>query len=182
VWDGLPAQLLDLLVAVFVMAWIVKGRYTDTANRARRSEPLSAAAEVQWDLLPPLACSTERVAVSGILEPAYDMGGDSFDYAFDASRVDFTIVDAMGRGMSAVLMAAAAINSLRNSRRAKASIAAAHDDADLAIATQFGHFHEQLRSLTIDLLAAAVSSDPSGEALVERQRARREEARGSGRE
>jgi hypothetical protein len=139
VWDGIPAQLLDPIVAIFVMAWIVKGRYTDTADRARRSEPLSAAAEVQWDLLPPLACSTERVAVSGILEPAYDIGGDSFDYAFDTSRVDFTIVDAMGRGMSAVLMAAAAINSLRNSRRAKVSIATAYDDADRSIATQFGH-------------------------------------------
>ena len=139
VWDGLPAQLLDPIVAIFVMAWIVKGRYTDTADRARRSEPLSAAAEVQWDLLPPLACSTERVAVSGILEPAYDIGGDSFDYAFDASRVDFTIVDAVGHGMSAVLMSAAAINSLRNSRRAKVSIAAAYDDADRSIATQFGN-------------------------------------------
>ena len=124
---------------IFVMTWIVKGRYTDTAARARRSEPLSAAAEVQWDLLPPLACSTEQVAVSGILEPAYEIGGDSFDYAFDASRVDFTIVDAIGHGMSAVLMSAAAINSLRNSRRAEISIAAAYDNADRSIATQFGH-------------------------------------------
>lgn len=139
VWDCLPEQLLDPIVAIFVMAWIVKGRYTDTADRARRSEPLTAAAEVQWDLLPPLACSTEQVAVSGILEPAYEIGGDSFDYAFDASRVDFTMVDAVGHGMSAVLMSAAAINSLRNSRRAKASIAAAYDDADRSIAMQFGN-------------------------------------------
>ena len=137
-WDGDESELLDLIVAIFVMAWIVKGRYTDTAARARRSEPLTAAAEVQWDLLPPLACSTERVAIGGILEPAYDIGGDSFDYAFDPSRVDFTIVDAIGHGMSAVLMSAAAINSLRNSRRAQISIAAAYDNADRSIATQFG--------------------------------------------
>ena len=121
-----------------MMAWIVKGRYTDTAARARRSEPLTAAAEVQWDLLPPLACSTERVAVGGILEPAYDIGGDSFDYAFHESRVDFTIVDAIGHGMSAVLMSAAAINSLRNSRRAQLSVAHAYDNADHSIAAQFG--------------------------------------------
>ena len=138
VWDGPAPQLLDAIVAVFVMAWIVKGRYTDTADRARRSEPLSAASEVQWDLLPPLACSTEQVALGGILEPAYEIGGDSFDYAFDASRVDFAIVDAIGRGMSAVLMSAAAINSLRNSRRARFSISAAYDNADRAIAAQFG--------------------------------------------
>ncbi len=138
VWDGVVPALLDPIAAIFVMAWILKGRYTDTAARARRSEPLSAAAEVQWDLLPPLACSTDQVAVSGILEPAYEIGGDSFDYAFDAARLDFTIVDAIGHGMSAVLMSAAAINSLRNSRRAQASIAAAYDGADRAIATQFG--------------------------------------------
>jgi hypothetical protein len=138
VWDGLSPQLLDPIVAIFVMTWIIKGRYTDAAARAQRSQPLSAAAEVQWDLLPPLSCSTDRVAVSGILEPAYEIGGDSFDYAFDASRVDFTIVDAIGHGMSAVLMSAAAINSLRNSRRARVDIASAYDDANRSIAMQFG--------------------------------------------
>lgn len=139
VWDSLERELLDRVVAIFVMVWVLKSRYTDTAARARRSEPLSAAAEVQWDLLPPLACSTEDVAISGILEPAYDIGGDSFDYAFEPSRVDFAIVDAIGHGMSAVLMSAAAINSLRNSRRAEADIGAAYDSADRAIAMQFGH-------------------------------------------
>lgn len=138
VWDGPVPPLLHPIVAVFVMAWTVKGRYTDTADRARRSEPLPPASEVQWDLIPPLACSTEHVALGGILEPAYENGGDSFDYAFDASRVDFAIVDAIGRGMSAVLMSAAAINSLRNSRRSRISIAAAYDNADRTIATQFG--------------------------------------------
>lgn len=132
-------ELLDPIVAIFVMAWIVKGRYTDMAPRARRSEPLSAAAEILWDLLPPLACSTERVAVGGILEPAYTIGGDSFDYAFDSTRVDFTIIDAVGHGMSAVLMSAAAINSVRNSRRAQSSIAATYESADRSIATQFGN-------------------------------------------
>jgi hypothetical protein len=137
-WDGGALDLIGPIVAVFVMAWIVKTRYTDIAARARRSEPLTAAAEVQWDLLPPLACSTDRVALCGILEPAYDIGGDSFDYALDTSRVDFTIVDAIGHGMSAVLMSAAAINSLRNSRRAKASLTDAYTNAERAIATQFG--------------------------------------------
>src|SRR4051812_33287870 len=138
-WRGVKSKLLDRIVATFVMAWIVKCRYTDMADRARRSEPLSAAAEVQWDLLPPLACATEGLALGGILEPAYEIGGDSFDYAVNASSIDFTIVDAIGHGMSAVLMSAAAINSLRNSRRAEMSIAAAYAHADSSIATQFGN-------------------------------------------
>jgi serine phosphatase RsbU (regulator of sigma subunit) len=138
-WDSRVLDLVGPVVAVFVMAWIVKTRYTDSAARARRSEPLTGAAEVQWDLLPPLACSTDQVALCGILEPAYDIGGDSFDYALDTSRVDFAIVDAIGHGMSAVLMSAAAINSLRNSRRARAGLTAAYANADRAIATQFGN-------------------------------------------
>jgi serine phosphatase RsbU (regulator of sigma subunit) len=136
---GIAPGLLEPLVATFVTAWIVKGRYTDIAARARRSEPLSAAAEVQWDLLPPLTCSTEQVAVAGILEPAYAIGGDSFDYAFDSTRVHFAMVDAIGHGMSAVLMSAAAINSLRNSRRARRDLTSAYDIADAAISTQFRH-------------------------------------------
>ncbi len=137
-WSGFVPALLEPLVAIFVMSWVVKSRYTDASARARRSEPLSAAAEVQWDLLPPLTCSTEQVAVSGILEPAYAIGGDSFDYAFDQDSVDFAVVDAIGHGMSAVLMSAAAINSLRNSRRARRDLITAYEIADESIATQFG--------------------------------------------
>ena len=29
-WDGVVPELLDPIVAIFVMAWIVKSRYTDT--------------------------------------------------------------------------------------------------------------------------------------------------------
>ncbi len=82
-------ELLDRVVAVFEMAWIVKCRYTDSAARARRSEPLSAAAEVQWDLLPPTACSTADFSLCGILEPAYEIGGDSFDVPVTAVAVVF---------------------------------------------------------------------------------------------
>ncbi len=138
VWDRRRQDDVGPLVAVFVMAWIVKGRYTDRAARARRSQQLSLAAEVQWDLLPPLACATEIVSLSGILEPAYTIGGDSFDYALSDAGVEFAIVDAVGHGMSAVTMAAAAVNSLRNSRRERTSLSAAYTRADQAIESQFG--------------------------------------------
>ena len=117
---------------------ITKSRYSDLWVRARRSEPLSAAAEVQWDLLPPLSCSTDEVAVGGILEPAYEIGGDSFDYAVNGSRLEFAIVDAIGHGMSAVLMSAAAINSLRSARRTGIELVAAYRQADRLIETRFG--------------------------------------------
>ena len=89
---------------LLALVLISKRRYTDVVHRTRRVQPLSVAAEMQWDLLPPLACTTACVSVSGILEPAYSIGGDSFDYAMNADRVGFAIVDAVGHGMPAVLL------------------------------------------------------------------------------
>lgn len=60
-----------------------KNGYTDLFFRTRRGEQMSVAAEIQWSLLPPLAMTMPRVAVTGVLEPAYDVAGDSFDYALD---------------------------------------------------------------------------------------------------
>jgi serine phosphatase RsbU (regulator of sigma subunit) len=120
------------------MALVAKRRYTDHWARARRSVPLSPAAEIQWDLLPPLTCTTAEVAVGGILEPAYDIGGDSFDYAVNQHVLQLAIVDAIGHGMPAVLMSTAAINSLRNSRRAGSALEAAYGVASGIIESQFG--------------------------------------------
>jgi serine phosphatase RsbU (regulator of sigma subunit) len=126
------------VVAVLVLLLVSKGRYSDRWVRARRSQPLSAAAEIQWDLLPPLSCSTPEVAVGGILEPAYEIGGDSFDYAFNGDALEFAIVDAIGHGMSAVLMSAAAISSLRHARRSGTDVSTTYREVDDVIATQFG--------------------------------------------
>ena len=109
--------MLAPIVRVLVLVLISKRRYTDVVLRSRRSEPLSPAAELQWDLLPPLTCSTPSVSVSGILEPAYSIGGDSFDYALNPKGAELAIVDAMGHGMAAVLLSVTAINGLRNARR-----------------------------------------------------------------
>ena len=138
-WEGVPEILAP---AIFVLVSVVsaKRRYSDAWVRCRRAEPLAAAAEVQWDLLPPLAASAPNVAVAGILEPAYSIGGDSFDYALNERGLDFAIVDAVGHGMSAVLMAAAAVNGFRNVRREGGALPTAHEQVDRLIADYFGDF------------------------------------------
>lgn len=138
-WTGELPDGWERVVTLLVLVLVTKSRYGDLWLRARRSAPLSAAAEVQWDLLPPLSCSTECVGVGGILEPAYEIGGDSFDYAVTGSRLDFTIVDAIGHGMSAVLMSAAAINSVRSSRRSGLDLEAAYVRAGQLLETHFGN-------------------------------------------
>ncbi len=136
-WHGIPA-VLPPVALVLVSVLLAKSRYTDAWPRSRRAQPLSAAAEVQWDLLPPLAASTDDVAVAGILEPAYSIGGDSFDYALNDKRLQFAIVDAMGHGMSAVLMSAATINSLRNVRREGGRLVDAYQQVDRLLDDHFG--------------------------------------------
>ena len=135
-WDDEHAARLPPVVRVLVLLLISRRRYTDVLLRARRSEPLSPAAELQWDLLPPLTCDTPRVSVSGILEPAYSIGGDSFDYALNQDTVGLAIVDAMGHGMRAVLLSVTAINCLRNARREGRGLEAAYLNTDEAIRAQ----------------------------------------------
>jgi serine phosphatase RsbU (regulator of sigma subunit) len=130
--------VLEPVVRILVLELISKRRYTDVMLRSRRIQPLSIAAEMQWDLLPPLTCASDRVSVSGILEPAYSIGGDSFDYALNPDRLEFAIVDAVGHGMSAVLLSVAAINSLRNARREGIGLEAAYHDTGDIIEMQFG--------------------------------------------
>jgi serine phosphatase RsbU (regulator of sigma subunit) len=132
-----PTMHADLS-AVLVLLIISMRRYTDVWLRTRRAITMSAAAEAQWDLLPPLASASPEVVVSGILEPAYEIGGDSFDYAINPGRLDLAIVDAIGHGMSAVLMSTAVINSLRNTRREQGSLIEGYRQADELIARHFG--------------------------------------------
>ncbi len=140
----LPAWSEDLrsvvwpVVRVLVLVLISKRRYTDVVLRARRAEPLSVAAEIQWALLPPLTYSSSHVSVSGILEPAYSIGGDSFDYALNPDRAEFAIIDAVGHGISAVSISVLALNSLRNARREDLGLEAAYLAAGRAIEDEVG--------------------------------------------
>ena len=152
-WTDEIGSLIDPIVRVLVLVLISKRRYTDVVLRGRRSEPLSLAAEMQWTLLPPLTCSTSRVSVSGILEPAYTIGGDSFDYALNPDGLEFAIVDAMGHGMSAVATSALAINGLRNARRERLGLDGAYLSTGAAIESQLGpdvFATAQIGSLSVD--------------------------------
>jgi serine phosphatase RsbU (regulator of sigma subunit) len=73
---------------------------------------------VQWQLVPPLTFATPRVAVAGVLEPTYEVAGDSFDYALNGDTAHLLIVDAMGHGLEATLMSVVA--SARSATRAGA--------------------------------------------------------------
>ncbi|MER5637908.1 PP2C family protein-serine/threonine phosphatase [Kitasatospora sp. NPDC002227] len=127
------ALVADLLVT--------KSAYTDRVFQARRLEPMSVAAEIQWSLLPPLSMAVPQVAVAGILEPAYQVAGDSFDYALNDGLLHVVTIDAMGHGLDAATMATVAIGAYRHARRADIGLAEIYAFMDRAVAEQFGPDH-----------------------------------------
>lgn len=108
-WEALASLTGELIVA--------KSRYGDGLALRRRTRSTTLAAEMRWELLPPLTFRSERVAVTGILEPAYEIAGDTFDYAVNGDTVHLAILDAMGHGLEASRMANVAAASYRHSRR-----------------------------------------------------------------
>ena len=90
----------------------------DTVVRLRRTTPMSLAAETQWATLPPLAFGDGRVTVSGGLEPAYEGGGDTVDYAVDGGTAHLAIFDGMGHGIRSAQLATLAVSAYRHARRA----------------------------------------------------------------
>lgn len=133
---------------------VTKGMYTDRFFQARRRRPMSLSAEMLWSLLPPLMMTTPQVAVAGILEPAYDVGGDCFDYALNDDILHVGIVDAMGHGLDAAVMATVAITAYRHARRGDVDLSDLYESMDQAIAAQF----DQDRFVTAQMARLDVGS------------------------
>ena len=131
------AQCEDLgILAGFALA--IQSKVTDIYGLHRRRRSMSLAATIQWDLLPPLTLSTARVSVAGMLEPAYEVGGDSFDYAVNGSQLDFVFMDAMGHGLRSAILAALAIGCYRHDRREGKTLNFMHESLDATIAEHAG--------------------------------------------
>jgi serine phosphatase RsbU (regulator of sigma subunit) len=116
---------------------VTRAAYSDAFARLRRRVPLSLAAEIQWDLLPPLTYASDRVVITGALEPAYEIGGDTFDYAANDPVVDLMVLDAVGHGLPAALLASAAVGAYRHGRRNGLALPEVAAAMDAVIAGQF---------------------------------------------
>ena len=116
---------------------VTRDAYSDVFARLRRSRPMTVAAEMQWDLLPPLTFATDRIVITGSLEPSYEIGGDTFDYAVNGPTAELMVLDAVGHGLPAALLAAAAVGAYRNGRREGRSLPEVAALVDRVIAEQF---------------------------------------------
>jgi serine phosphatase RsbU (regulator of sigma subunit) len=131
-------RLLRQLAGLVADMVVTKNSYSDVFTLARRRAPMSVAAEIQWSLLPPLRMSVPQVEVAGILEPAYEVAGDSFDYSLNGDVLHVAMIDAMGHGLSAAVMATAAIGAYRHARRSGVGLSGIYAYMDEVIAEQFG--------------------------------------------
>ncbi len=129
--DALEQAALLGVFAGLVTALVV--RVSDTPQLRRRGTQLSLPASMQWDLLPPLSARTNSAVIAGILEPAYDIAGDAFDYAISDSGLQFAVIDGMGHGIGSTLLTGLAVGAYRHARRAGEPLSAMHVAIDYAL-------------------------------------------------
>jgi len=112
-------------------------RTTDLFHLRRQRQPMTLAAGMQWDLLPPLTVRTARALACGRLEPAYQIAGDSFDYAMNDEHLHAGLFDGMGHGVHSTLMTTLAVGAYRHARRAAKAPPLVHAEVDEAVASQY---------------------------------------------
>ncbi|EFL32386.1 protein serine/threonine phosphatase [Streptomyces viridochromogenes DSM 40736] len=132
-------RLLRRLSALIAEMIISKTRYTDQFFMARRhGRPLSLAAEIQYAQLPPLAMHTPQVSLAAALEPAYEVAGDGLDYALNDDLLHLAIIDAMGHGLEAAMLATLALGAHRRGRRMDVGLRELYELMDRSINGAFG--------------------------------------------
>ena len=120
-----------------VLAFVViaNRRYTDLFEWGQRTTPFTLSGEIQRRLLPgSFTCEAGAFTLSGWLEPAASIGGDTFDYSVARDVLHVSVTDAMGHGVASALTATLGVGSLRNTRRRGDDLVAQADapNADLA--------------------------------------------------
>jgi serine phosphatase RsbU (regulator of sigma subunit) len=116
----------EVAIAAHALAYVIiaNRRFTDLFEWGQRTVPLSLAAEIQRRLLPAsFTCEADQFTLAGWLEPAGNVGGDTFDFSLERGVLHFSITDAMGHEVAAALLATLMIGGLRNARRAGVGLA-----------------------------------------------------------
>jgi sigma-B regulation protein RsbU (phosphoserine phosphatase) len=110
---------------------------SDLLVTVQRAKPMSVGSELLWQLLPPMTVGTESLALAAVLEPAYGVGGDAFDYAVGTSAAYFAIFDSSGHDLSAGLTASVTLAAARTARREGLDLLGVAGRIDTALTDQF---------------------------------------------
>jgi sigma-B regulation protein RsbU (phosphoserine phosphatase) len=115
--DGAFLERCRLLADLTGHLIAAKRPYGDALDQVMRLRPRSVASELLHQLLPPLTAACEGFVVSGLLQPAYDVAADAFDYSIVDEVAHLAVLDATGHDLNGTLLAAVALAAYRNSRR-----------------------------------------------------------------
>jgi serine phosphatase RsbU (regulator of sigma subunit) len=119
------ADLDEIRHAAHLLAFVViaNRRHTDLYEWGQRTQPFTLSAEIQRRLLPAaFTCEAAAFTLSGWLEPAASVGGDTFDYSLARDALHLSMTDAMGHGVASALTATLCVGALRAARRRGASL------------------------------------------------------------
>jgi serine phosphatase RsbU (regulator of sigma subunit) len=133
-----PGAVEEIVRTAHALAFVViaNRRHTDLFEWGQRTTAFSLSAEIQRRLLPEaFTCEAGAFTLSGWLEPAASVGGDTFDYSLARDVMHFSVTDAMGHGVASALTACLCLGSLRNTRRRGADLVEQAEAADAAVAT-----------------------------------------------
>jgi serine phosphatase RsbU (regulator of sigma subunit) len=113
-------------------------QYTDVYELLSRRRDMNLAAEMHHEIQPAMSYAGPQVRIAGGIEPAYEVGGDVFDYNLNGDVADFALLDAMGHGLEAALLSFQGVAAYRYGRRRHQSLAEVARTLEETFVRQFG--------------------------------------------
>jgi Stage II sporulation protein E (SpoIIE) len=137
--EGAGPEQMQQLASLVGLLVVSKRPSSDAAARLSRTKAMNVAAELQWNLMPPRSFANRDVVISAAMEPAYEVGGDAFDYAIAGDQVHVAVFDAMGHNSHAGLAANLAVAACRNNRRQGIDLVTTGERIEQVLVGHFGH-------------------------------------------
>src|SRR4051794_3759215 len=129
-------EIRTVVAVAHALAYVViaNRRYTDLFGWGQRSVPLTLSAEIQHRLLPgSYTCEGGQFTLAAWLEPAGEVGGDTFDFSLERDALHLSLTDAMGHDVNSALLATLLVGATRNGRRSGVSLSEQARRGDAAI-------------------------------------------------
>lgn len=143
-------ELIGRLASLLAPAVRASASIGDAEAVSRRASAMSLPAEMQWNLLPPSQLRHRELALTAAVEPAYDTGGDVYDYALNGNRLFVAVLDARGHGLRAATTVAVATAAMRRARRSGEDLTAIAAEMSTSIGS-LGLPDEFVTAVLVDL-------------------------------
>jgi serine phosphatase RsbU (regulator of sigma subunit) len=98
---------------------------------------MTPASELVREMVPPSVMATDDFVLGAMLEPAYDVGGDAYDYALNGDVLHMGIFDGVGHGLAAAGVTTFAVAVYRHGRRAERPLGDLYEAIDVEIEQQY---------------------------------------------